>query len=515
MNLAHRPYLLLIFDGFGYREERDGNAIAQANTPTWDKLWQTCPHTLISGSGHDVGLPAGQMGNSEVGHLNMGAGRMVAQELGRVSMEIEDGKFFTNPIFTDAIDAAIKHNSTVHILGLLSDGGVHSHDSHIHAMVELAVKRGAKQVYVHAFLDGRDTPPKSAAIYLQALEAKCKALGKGKIASICGRYYAMDRDNRWDRVQLAYDMLTLGKSEFHATSAELGLELAYARNENDEFVKPTCIYQTGEQPITINDNDVIIFMNFRADRARQLSRALTDPHFTDFVRAKRPLLADFVTLTEYAADINAHVAYRSEELKNVLGEYLANLGLKQLRIAETEKYAHVTFFFNGGRETPFAGEDRILVPSPKVATYDLKPEMSAPELTDKLVAAIESGKYDVIICNYANADMVGHSGKLDAAIKAIEALDQSLARLVPALQKVGGEMLVTADHGNAEEMFDPETHQAHTAHTTEPVPLLYMGRPAEFTHDKGALCDVTPTLLTIMGLKQPSEMTGKSLIKVS
>ncbi len=374
--------------------------------------------------------------------------------------------------------------------------------------------RRQKKVYLHAFLDGRDTPPKSAATYLAALEKKCAELGRGKIASICGRYYAMDRDNRWDRVQLAYDMLTLGNSEFTAPDAQTALAMAYARNETDEFVLPTCLFKTGEQPVQIHDDDVIIFMNFRADRARQLSRAFLDPNFTGFIRHKLPKLADFVSLTEYAADIPSHIAYPSQSLNNVLGEYLAKLNLKQLRIAETEKYAHVTFFFNGGREEPFVGEDRILVPSPKVATYDLKPEMSAPELTDKLVAAIESNKYDVIICNYANADMVGHSGKLDAAIKAIEALDASLARIIPALQKVGGEMLLTADHGNAEEMFDPSTHQPHTAHTSEPVPLVYLGRPAKFIHADGALCDVTPTLLKIMGLPQPKEMTGKALLEL-
>lgn len=512
MKLQHSPYLLLIFDGWGYSTETANNAIAQANTPNWDKLMQTCPHTLISGSGADVGLPNGQMGNSEVGHLNMGAGRMVPQELGRINIAIENGELFKNTVIVDAVNRAVEHDKAIHILGLLSDGGVHSHESHIHAMAELAARQGATKIYIHAFLDGRDTAPKSALQSLQKLDAKLKDLGHGKIASICGRYYAMDRDKRWDRVQLAYDLITTGKSEYSAATAENGLALAYDRGETDEFVKPTSIHQKDGSVITMQDGDVIVFMNFRADRARQLTHAFTDKNFNGFTRSVTPHLAEFVTLTEYATDINASVAFPPQSHKNTLGEYIASLGLTQLRIAETEKYAHVTFFFNGGLETPFKNEDRILVPSPKVATYDLQPEMSAPELTDKLVAAIASKKYDLIICNYANADMVGHTGKMDVAIKAIEAIDNSLGKIIPALHAVGGEMLITADHGNAEEMVNPETHQPHTAHTSNPVPLVYVGdQQLTFKKTAGTLCDVAPSLLFMMGLKQPIEMTGRNL----
>jgi 2,3-bisphosphoglycerate-independent phosphoglycerate mutase len=514
MKLSHRPYLLLIFDGFGYRPERDGNAIAQAHMPVWNALWQRYPHILLSGSGADVGLPDGQMGNSEVGHLNIGAGRMVPQELGRINMAIESGSFFENAALCNAVDTAVKHSRAVHILGLLSDGGVHSSDAHIHAMVKLAAQRGAEKIYIHAFLDGRDTPPKSAKAYIQSLEKVCHKIGRGKIASLCGRYYAMDRDKRWERVQQAYDLLTLGKTEFHASTAEQALQQAYDRGETDEFVKATMIAADNKRPITINEGDAVIFMNYRADRARQLTHAFVDASFSGFTRSKTSKLGDFVSLTEYAKNLLPHVAYPPQTIKNSLGEYISQLGLKQLRIAETEKYAHVTFFFNGGIEKPFEGEDRKLILSPKVATYDLKPEMSAPELTDQLVAAIESQKYDLIICNYANADMVGHTGILSAAIKAVEALDNSLAKIIPALQKVGGEALITADHGNVEDMFNHETHQPHTAHTTEPVPFLYVGDRATFTQSEGTLCNVAPSLLTLMGLVQPVEMTAKSLLKL-
>tara|TARA_R110000868_G_scaffold380784_1_gene646975 strand:- start:155700 stop:157235 length:1536 start_codon:yes stop_codon:yes gene_type:complete len=510
MTLAHRPYVLIILDGWGYREETDANAIAQANTPTWDKLWADYPHTLISGSGDDVGLPHGQMGNSEVGHLNLGAGRMVPQELCRLDLAIKDGSFFENAVLCDGVDKAISQNKAVHIMGLLSPGGVHSNEKHIHAMVKLAALRGAKKILVHAFLDGRDTPPQSAEPSLVALQTELDTLGVGQIASICGRYYAMDRDKRWDRVELAYNMLTLGKAEYHADNAIDALHAAYQRDENDEFVKPTCINNTGH----IEDGDAVVFMNFRADRARELSHALTDIEFDGFQRKASPKLATFVSLTEYAKDIKANVAYPPQQLHNVLGEYLSNLGLKQLRIAETEKYAHVTFFFNGGVEKPFKNEDRELIPSPNVATYDLQPEMSAPELTDKLVAAIKSTQYDVIICNYANADMVGHSGKMDAAIHAVECLDTCLNRVVTALQQVGGEALITADHGNADKMFNAETGQPHTAHTSEPVPLLYVGQQGQFNANKGSLSDVAPTLLTLMNLDIPQEMTGRPLIDV-
>ncbi len=514
MQLTHRPNVLIVLDGWGYRQEKEDNAIAQANTPHWNHIWSHYPHTLISGSGADVGLPDGQMGNSEVGHLNLGAGRMVPQELGRINLAIKSGEFFNNAVLTTAADQAIQHNRAIHILGLLSAGGVHSHEEHIYAMAELAVNRGASNVYIHAFLDGRDTPPRSALPSLLALQNKLTALGHSHIASLCGRYYAMDRDKRWDRVQQAYDLLTLGQASYTATNAAEGLEMAYARNETDEFVQATAIHGTTQAPIKIEEGDVLFFMNFRADRTRQLSHAFVDTDFTGFPRAATPKLAAFVTLTEYEKDLPAQVAYPPQTHTNTLGEYIANLGLKQLRIAETEKYAHVTFFFNGGIEHAFASEDRQLIPSPKVATYDLQPEMSAFELTDALIKAIDSEQYDLIIANYANADMVGHTGQMSATIKAIEALDTCLGKVVSALQSVGGEAFITADHGNAEVMCDHETGQAHTAHTSQPVPLVYIGRPAQFTLDNGTLCDVAPTLLHTMGLAQPKEMTGHNLIKL-
>ncbi|MBX9705659.1 MAG: 2,3-bisphosphoglycerate-independent phosphoglycerate mutase [Gammaproteobacteria bacterium] len=512
--LSHRPFLLLILDGWGYSTNIEDNAIAQACTPHWDRIWAQYPHALISGSGADVGLPDGQMGNSEVGHLNMGAGCLVPQDLGRINMAIQDGSFDRNPVFTHAIKKAVSNGKAIHILGLLSPGGVHSHEKHIQAFAALAAKQGATKIYLHAFLDGRDTPPKSALASLQALDAELRQLGHGQIASLCGRYYAMDRDKRWERTQLAYDLLTQGTAEYHAATAEQGLAQAYARGETDEFVKPTAIRADNAALIHIADGDAVFFMNYRSDRARQLSHALLDADFTGFKRQVFPKLGSFVTLTEYATDIHSEIAYPPLTLHNVLGEYIANLGYRQLRIAETEKYAHVTFFFNGGIETPFANEDRILVPSPKVATYDLKPEMSAPELTDKLVEAITSEKYDLIICNYANADMVGHSGIMPAAIKAVEAIDAALGKIIPALKSVGGEMLITADHGNAEQMQDHTTHQPHTAHTSNPVPLIYIGRKATFTKQHGTLCDVAPTLLNAMGLPQPKEMTGHNLLAI-
>ena len=513
MKLSHRPYVLIILDGWGYSDEPQGNAIMAANTPNWDRLWSDYPHTLVSGSGLDVGLPCGQMGNSEVGHLNMGAGRLVPQDLVRINMAIDEGEFFTNPVLNDAVQVAVASEHAVHILALLSPGGVHSMEDHLVAMVRLAAKRGAKKIYLHAFLDGRDTPPKSALASIEKLENLFAELGVGQIASLCGRYYAMDRDQRWDRVQLAYDLLTQGIAVRHANTAAEGLAAAYAAGETDEFVKPTAIV-VNKLSITINDGDSVIFMNFRSDRARQLTHAFLDEKFSAFVRAKVPKLAEFVTLTEYAADIKAPVAFAPQSLHNVFGEYISSLGLTQLRIAETEKYAHVTFFFNGGREEPFAGEERILVPSQKVATYDLLPEMSAPLLTEKLIEAIASDKYDVIICNYANADMVGHSGNLPAAVKAIECIDSCLDKVIAALQNVGGECLITADHGNAERMFDAVTHQPHTAHTSNLVPLLYVGRPAQFKPQHGTLTDVIPTLLDIMGLSKPLEMTGHDLIEM-
>lgn len=506
----HRPCVLIILDGWGYCESFEGNAIAQAHTPIWNSLWKNYPHRLISGSGKAVGLPEGQMGNSEVGHLNMGAGRLVYQELGRINESIENKSFYKNLVFIRAIDRAVQNGRAIHILGLLSDGGVHSHESHIYALMELASTRGAQKIYIHPFLDGRDTPPKSAGSFLSRLEKRCFQFKTPKISSISGRYYAMDRDQRWDRTEKVYELLTEGKAFFSADTAEQALASAYARGETDEFVKPTRIGQS----VVIQDQDVVFFMNFRADRARQLSEALAEPHFNSLARKKFPKLNPFVTLTEYKNNIQSEVAYPPVELKNTLGEYISNLGLNQLRIAETEKYAHVTFFFNGGREAVFSGEDRLLIPSPNVATYDLKPEMSAFELTDKLVEAIGSKKYDLIICNYANADMVGHTGKLEATIQAIEAIDTCLGRVIPALKKIGGEALITADHGNAEKMFDFKTAQVHTAHTTEPVPLVYVGRPAKFVLTPGALSHLAPTLLTVMGLPRPLEMTQSSLIEL-
>lgn len=514
MEIQRKPLTLIILDGWGYRAEPQDNAIFHANTPTWDALWAQAPKALISGSGLDVGLPDGQFGNSEVGHMSLGAGRVMFQSITRIDMEIQNGDFFANPAYVKAVDQAVATGKAVHVLGLLSSGGVHSHEAHIHAMVELAARRGARQVYVHAFLDGRDTPPRSAEGSLAALTAKFSQLGCGRIASIVGRYYAMDRDNRWDRVQVAYDLLVDAKADFHAPNAVDGLRAAYERDENDEFVKATVIQAAGEASVTIGDGDVVVFMNFRSDRARELTRAFVEPAFDSFVRARWPRLADFVMTTQYAANINASCAYETQSMANVLGEYLANLHKTQLRIAETEKYAHVTFFFSGGREELFPGEDRILVPSPQVATYDLQPEMSAPEVTDKLVEAIKSGKYDVIVCNYANGDMVGHTGVFSAAVKAVEALDASLKRVVAALREVGGEGLITADHGNCEQMMDYESGQLHTQHTTDLVPLVYVGdRKLTLQQSGGKLADVAPTMLALLGLPQPAEMTGTNLLQ--
>ena len=507
---ALTPVLLLILDGFGYREDSDFNAIAQARKPNWDRLWREYPHTLINTSELHVGLPHGQMGNSEVGHLNIGAGRVVYQDLTKVDLAIENGSFFDNPALVAAAQTALQRGSALHIMGLLSPGGVHSHEAHIHAMLELAARAGLKNVFLHTFLDGRDTPPRSAAQSLQAMQDKCIQLGTGRIATLVGRYFVMDRDNRWERVQVAYDMLTQGTAPFTATDALAGLEAAYARGENDEFVQATVL---GE-PATMQDGDVVVFMNFRADRAREITRALTEEKFDSFARARFPRLANFTSLSSYGEDFHLPCAYIADTIHNGIGEYLSGLGLKQLRIAETEKYAHVTYFMNGGREQPYPGEDRLLVPSPKVATYDLKPEMSAFEVTDKLEAAIRSRQYQAILCNYANGDMVGHSGIMAAAVSAVEALDTCIGRVVNTMLECGGEVLITADHGNAEQMLDRNTHQAHTAHTLNLVPFLYIGRKAEIAAPGlGALQDVAPTLLAMMGLPQPPEMTGKSLLR--
>jgi len=510
---AKKPVVLLILDGYGYSEKTKYNAIYAANTPVYDNLWKTCPNTLIDTSGMAVGLPEGQMGNSEVGHTTIGAGRVVYQNFTRINKSISDGDFFTNPEYVKAIDSAIANDKSVHILGLLSEGGVHAHQDHLYAMIKMAVQRGAKNVFLHAFLDGRDTPPRSAESSLQQAENLFKELGTGRVASIVGRYFSLDRDNRWDRVKAAYDVMVTGDAEFDALTAVEGLKAAYERGENDEFVKATVICGEDEEVATINDGDSVIFMNFRPDRAREITRALIDEGFDGFDRGEtHPKIAHFVQTTEYASNIQAPIAYPPESLANSLGEYLSSLGKTQLRIAETEKYAHVTFFFNGGNEVVYPGEDRILVPSPQVATYDLKPEMSAPEVTDKLVAAIESGKYDAIICNYANCDMVGHSGLMDAAIKAVEAVDDSLEKVLAAVKKVGGDALVTADHGNVEEMFDEETGQPHTQHSTLPVPFIFVSDRKATMANGGSLADVAPTMLALLDLPQPKEMTGRNLV---
>ncbi|MBV7404832.1 2,3-bisphosphoglycerate-independent phosphoglycerate mutase [Enterobacter sp. ENT03] len=514
MSVSKKPMVLVILDGYGYREDQQDNAIFNAKTPVMDALWAKRPHTLVDASGLEVGLPDRQMGNSEVGHVNLGAGRIVYQDLTRLDVEIKQGTFFSNPALTAAVDNATANGKAVHIMGLLSAGGVHSHEDHILAMVELAAQRGAEKIYLHAFLDGRDTPPRSAESSLKRFEDKFAELGKGRVATIIGRYYAMDRDNRWDRVEQAYNLLTQAKGEFQADSAVAGLQAAYARDENDEFVKATVIRAAGQADSAMVDGDALIFMNFRADRAREITRAFVNADFDGFARQKVVQFSDFVMLTEYAADIKTTVAYAPASLANTFGEWMAKHDKTQLRISETEKYAHVTFFFNGGVEEPFAGEDRILINSPKVATYDLQPEMSSAELTEKLVAAIKSGKYDTIICNYPNGDMVGHTGVFEAAVAAVETLDNCIAQVSDAVESVGGQLLITADHGNAEQMRDPATGQAHTAHTNLPVPLIYVGDKSVKAVEGGKLSDIAPTMLALMGMEIPQEMTGKPLFIV-
>ncbi len=505
--------VLIILDGWGYREDEQSNAIFHANTPILDNLKANYPNMLINTSGMAVGLPDGQMGNSEVGHVNLGAGRIVYQDFTRITKAIEDKEFFDNAALCQAVDLALANDGAVHLCGLLSPGGVHSHEEHIFAMIDLAYQRGARKIYLHAFLDGRDTPPRSAESSLEKAQAKFASLGCGQIASIVGRYYAMDRDQRWDRVQSAYDLMTQGKSTLQFSSAVDALNAAYQRDENDEFVKATAITDEKGNTVSINDGDSLVFMNFRADRARQFTRCFVDADFDGFTREKTPALAEFVMLTQYAADIHATSAFPPAPLNNVLGEWLEKHNKTQLRISETEKYAHVTFFFSGGKEDTFTGEQRILVPSPQVATYDLQPEMNSTLLTDKLVAAIESGEHDFIVCNYPNGDMVGHTGKFDAAVKACEAVDHCIGRVIKALDKTGGECLITADHGNAEQMVDNHSGQAHTAHTCEPVPLIYFGRNAQ-PATSGALSDIAPTILNLMAMEQPAEMTGKNLMEL-
>ena len=501
--------MLMILDGFGINENTDGNAVKLANTPNIDKLMKKYPTTEMYTSGLKVGLPEGQMGNSEVGHTNIGAGRIVYQELTKITKSIEDGDFFAIPEFIEAIENCKKHNSKLHILGLVSDGGVHSHIRHLYGLLEMAKRRDFENVYVHCFLDGRDTPPASGESYIMQLEEKMKEKGVGKIASISGRYYAMDRDKRWDRVKKCYDALVNGEGN-KATSATIAIEDSYQKEVFDEFVEPTVICN-GDTPIaTIQENDSVIFFNFRPDRARQITRAIVDPDFDGFETKK--LKTYFVCFTSYDETMpNVKIAFKKEPIVNTFGEVISKNGLTQLRIAETEKYAHVTFFFNGGEEKQYPGEDRILVPSPKVETYDMKPEMSAIEVTDKVVDAINSKKYDTIILNYANPDMVGHTGNLDAAIKAIETIDTCVKRVVDAVEAQNGVLIITADHGNAEQMIDYKTGEPHTAHTTNLVPLVLVGMK-DVKLKEGKLADLAPTMLEIMGLEKPAEMTGESLI---
>ena len=511
------PHVLIILDGWGHRDQTDANAIHLARTPVWDEIWQNRPHCLISASGSDVGLPEGQMGNSEVGHMNLGAGRVIDQDFTRISKTITDGSFFRNPVLREAAESVAASGNALHLFGLLSEGGVHSHEDHIKAAVKLAFDAGVPRVYVHAFLDGRDVPPQSARKSLLTMQSDIAAMAAdsnsdGAIASIVGRYYAMDRDNRWDRVAKAYNLVTSGNADFAFESPVDALDKAYDRGETDEFVEPTAIKVNGEA-VRINDGDAVVFMNFRADRAREITRAFTDDDFDKFNRETRPRLSTFVTLTEYATDIHADCAFSKLKIDNSLGEYLSDIGKSQLRLAETEKYAHVTFFFSGGREAVFEGEIRQLIPSPDVATYDLQPSMSAIEVTDKLVDAISSKDFDFVLCNFANGDMVGHTGNLDASIEAVECIDECLNRIESAIQSVDGHCLITADHGNVELMHDKSTGQPHTAHTSDLVPLVYLGnKPLILEQSGGYLCDISPTLLALMDLEQPAEMTGKSLI---
>ncbi len=503
--------MLMILDGFGDNKNKDGNAIKLANTPNIDKLMKKYPNTDIFTSGLHVGLPEGQMGNSEVGHTNIGAGRIVYQELTRITKSIEDGDFFSNPEFIAAIENCKKYNSKLHILGLVSDGGVHSHNRHLYGLLEMAKRRDFEDVYVHCFLDGRDTPPASAETYVAELQEKMKEKGVGKIASLSGRFYAMDRDKRWQRVKKCYDALVNGEGE-KAGDPIKAIEDSYQKEVFDEFVVPTVMCNGNEPVAKIEENDSVIFFNFRPDRAREITRALVDPEFDGFETKKMNLY--YVCFTSYDETMpNVHIAFKKEPLKNTFGEVVSEAGLTQLRIAETEKYAHVTFFFNGGEEKQYPGEDRILVPSPKVETYDMKPEMSAYEVTDKVCEALENDKYDVVILNFANTDMVGHTGSLQAAIKAVEAVDECVGKIVKIIEEKQGNLLITADHGNAEQMIDYKTGEPHTAHTTNPVPIILVTANKEYKlKENGKLADLAPTMLDLMGIKQPEEMTGESLL---
>ena len=511
--MSKKPTVLMILDGYGLNEKTEGNAIAMAKTPVMDKLMSEYPCVKGNASGLAVGLPDGQMGNSEVGHMNMGAGRIIYQELTKITKAIEDGVFFENKALLAACENAKKNDSALHLMGLVSDGGVHSHIGHIFGLLELAKRQGLEKVYVHCFLDGRDTPPASGKEYVEQLEAKMKEIGVGEVASVSGRYYAMDRDNRWDRVELAYNALTTGEG-VKGTDAPAAVQASYDNDKTDEFVLPTVIEKDGQPTGVISDKDSVVFFNFRPDRAREITRAFCDDDFQGFERKARPQVT-FVCFTDYDDTIqNKQVAFHKVQLHNTFGEYLAAHNMTQARIAETEKYAHVTFFFNGGVEKPNEGEDRILVNSPKdVATYDLKPQMSAYEVCDKLVAAIKSDKYDVIVINFANPDMVGHTGVIEAAVKAIEAVDECVGKAYEALKEADGQMFICADHGNAEYMIDEETKEPFTAHTTNPVPFILVNAdPAYKLKEGGCLADIAPTLIELMGMEQPAEMTGTSLL---
>ena len=510
--MEKKTTVLMILDGFGLNDKAEGNAVKLAKTPVLDGLMQKYPFVEGYASGLDVGLPAGQMGNSEVGHLNMGAGRVVYQELTRITKAIEDGDFFENPTLLEAVEHCKKNNSALHLYGLLSDGGVHSHNTHLYALLQLAKRNDLEKVYVHVFLDGRDTPPTSGAEYAAQLEEKMREIGVGKIATVMGRYYAMDRDNRWDRVELAYNALTTGEG-VKGTDAPAAVQASYDNDKTDEFVLPTVIEKDGQPTGVISDKDSVVFFNFRPDRAREITRAFCDDDFQGFERKARPQVT-FVCFTDYDDTIqNKQVAFHKVQLHNTFGEYLAAHNMTQARIAETEKYAHVTFFFNGGVEEPNKGEDRILVKSPKVATYDLQPEMSAPQVCEKLVDAIKSDKYDVIVINFANPDMVGHTGVQEAAIKAVETVDECVGKAVEALKEVDGQMFICADHGNAEQLIDYETGAPWTAHTTNPVPFILVNADPKYTlRENGCLADIVPTLIQLMGMEQPAEMTGKSLL---
>ncbi|BCA94174.1 2,3-bisphosphoglycerate-independent phosphoglycerate mutase [Legionella antarctica] len=503
------PLVLMILDGWGFNETNTHNAIAQAHTPQWDEWWENVPHILLQASGLPVGLPDTQMGNSEVGHMHIGAGRVIQQDFTRINQAIVKNEFSNNPVFHGMLDNLKKTGKSLHIMGLLSPGGVHSHEQHLFAFLALCDNKQFNSVCLHLFLDGRDTPPQSALESIERLNKVLQTHPVGKICSISGRYYAMDRDRRWERVEPVYTLLTQGQSKDHATDAQTAIRLCYQQNLSDEFIPPTRIGDT--KPI--EHGDAVLFFNFRADRARQLTSAFLDPSFNGFKRTVCPQLSCFVTMTQYDKNLPAINAFPPLLLNNTLGEILSAHGLRQLRIAETEKYAHVTFFFNGGNELVFPNEQRIMIQSPKVATYDLQPEMSAPELTTALIEAINSQSYDVIICNYANADMVGHSGNFAATVKAIECLDQCMSQVWQTLTMQGGMLLITADHGNAEEMFDNITHQAHTAHTSEPVPFVFVGGDWHFTQLAGSLIDIAPTLLALIGISPPKDMTGHVLLE--